>query len=169
MTEREGIPFDRGMPTGPEVTSLMEAFPEIEKLKGEVITHKEIQGHIKCEYPDGRYKIVVGAWRRRLLREKGIHLKGDRFDVVRVGFAVLTADEQVIDSIGGFKKAYRQIGRNQKRAFLAEESELDAIGKRRRLAAMEHGAHIRTAMLAGEKTIIQLPTKPEQAPRTEEE
>lgn len=58
-------PGEDGIPTGPEVTALLAAFPEL--LPGTCVTYESIEAVIQTAYGTRRFETVMRAWRRALL------------------------------------------------------------------------------------------------------
>lgn len=74
-------------PTGPDVDRLA----AMAYVEGATITHDEIQEAIGERKGSQRYQTVVGAWKRRMLRERNIVLAA----VPGVGYEVLRPGQRV--------------------------------------------------------------------------
>lgn len=93
----------KGIPTGPDVRKLIEA---LELAPDAVIPHERISGLISAEHGGDRYRVVVGAWRRRVFRELGIQIASER----GIGYRVLTASGAVSAAVNDFGRAAKKIG-----------------------------------------------------------
>lgn len=99
--------FAHGIPTEPDVATLMEAFkvPSV----GTVIQHGAIETLIKQDRKTCRYKSVTTAWRRKLYKDHNVIMGS----IPSVGFKSLEPDERA-DFIGAkYKTGIRHVKRSQ--------------------------------------------------------
>jgi hypothetical protein len=97
--------FRRGVPVGPDVDALMEAFD----LKvGDNVTNKDISRVLREDHGSSRYKTVITSWRKRLAREKNFELKADH---VGIGYTVISDVQKMTERNGELHKWFRGIGR----------------------------------------------------------
>lgn len=64
--------FNLGMPTGPDVKKLEEAFPDLKP--GQEIGYEMIEGLIGLQHVSSRFSAVFGAWRRQVFRQRQLRL-----------------------------------------------------------------------------------------------
>jgi hypothetical protein len=145
-----------GLPTGPEVKKLEEAFPEMEKRRGTTILHEDIEAVLRLPRTESRYKTVVNAWRSKVRREHGIDIRGDLPEVIGVGYRVLAHVEQAQFGNTRTRWGTRQIGRAQVSMAYVDQSVLPADVKRQ----LEHDqmvvAKLRTAYLESRRFVPRL-------------
>lgn len=72
----EGAVFFGGIPTDIEVAKLEEAFGTPDE--GVVLNYEDIDGVLGMSRDEARWRSVVGAWRKKLLREKNLTSRGVR-------------------------------------------------------------------------------------------
>lgn len=94
----------KGLPTGPDVRRLIE---NVKLAPDAVISHERIADLISAMPGSGRYRVVVGAWRRRVFREHGLQIASER----GVGYRVLTASGAVSVAVNDFGRAAKKISR----------------------------------------------------------
>jgi len=94
----------KGLPTGPDVRRLIES---IELTPDAVIPHERIAELISAKHDSDRYRVVVGAWKRRVFRERGLQIASER----GIGYRVLTASGAVSVAVTDFGRATKKISR----------------------------------------------------------
>jgi|SRR5688572_17030408 len=96
--------FQGGVPTGPDVTKLMELDPQ----PGMSLSYEEIERAIGLRYGDARFNTVIESFRKRLFRERLLQTK-------RAGGAIhfLTNDGAHDEGRARVKKIGRQAGRHR--------------------------------------------------------
>lgn len=124
MSEANQLYFG-GLPTGPQVRKLEEAFPDIESLRASTIPHEEIEAAINEKRGTGRYKTVVDAWRRKVERNTGIVISG-LGEAQGIGYRVLAHGEQVGFGVNKRKKASRYIRRGWAAVANTDDDRLSA-------------------------------------------
>ena len=95
MSAKDSLIFNAGVPTAPDVTRLEEAFPDLPD--GKLIQWDEMETVLHFTKTDSRFRTVVGAWRKKLERERNIILGA----VAGVGLEVLTREQRC--EVGGSK------------------------------------------------------------------
>lgn len=82
-----------GVPTAPMIKRLEAKYPEIDKMRGTILTHEELESIVGEPRDANRYRTIVSAYRKKVWREHGIMISGRGTD--GAGFKILTDDEQV--------------------------------------------------------------------------
>lgn len=77
-------PFFGGMPYGPDVRRLEEAFPVTELTEGKVIEHEMLSGVLDLKRGTQRYYGVINAWRSRVRNSNGVILEWQPGDGLKV-------------------------------------------------------------------------------------
>src|SRR5690348_13306530 len=93
----------------------------IKPKSGDVYDHKDIAGVAGVEFPSNRYRGLISAWRKRLLRELNIDIEA----VIGFGYRVLDDNERVSVGIKDFGLSVRNMGRSAQRIALADVQKLD--------------------------------------------
>ena len=123
--------FLGGMPTDADVRLICAALPNLKE--GDDVTHEQIEQAINIGRNESRYRTVVNAWRKSLL-------KNDNLEVVAVpsvGYRCLTPPERVKHNLNGFQVGSRKQGRHVRRSSLiptqtltkADQAKLDHLQK----------------------------------------
>ncbi len=89
--------YFNGLPTGPAVKKLEEKWPDVESLRGTMLSHADLEALIGEKRTASRYRTVMSAWRRKLLNESGIVLTGR--GAGGEGYRVLSDNDQVSFSV----------------------------------------------------------------------
>lgn len=110
--------FLGGVPTEPDVKKLIEAFPTLKP--DDVVTHEEIAAIIGDTHRSSRFRTVVEAWRRALLKLHNIDTKAIR----GVGYQVLQPMDRISASIKDYGAGTRKIVRSVGRARRVEMEKL---------------------------------------------
>lgn len=110
-----------GVPYDPDVRKLQERFgvPEV----GEIIRYEALAKVVDAEPGTGRFRGVVDAWLRRLLREHNVEAKTLR----GVGFEFMTPNERVDEGARRSRLNARQLGRITRKVGMVPSSELDPL------------------------------------------
>jgi hypothetical protein len=114
--DQKHMPWNEGMPTKPDVDSLLKAFPPETIKPGEWrASDAEIKPHIgKC---DGRrYTTVTLAWRKRLERDHRVIL----FRQESVGYFCPTPDEVFAATHPTYEHVGRSIGKQMKHVAIVK-------------------------------------------------
>src|SRR5687767_8939308 len=77
-----------GRSAEPSVRALVDA---VGLTRGTLVSHAQIEAIIGEPCTSTHYRSVIAAWRRRLLREFGVHLESQR----GVGYTLVKAPEQL--------------------------------------------------------------------------
>ena len=120
--------FLGGVPTAPDVQSMIEAFGVPEE--GSVVSCEAIEAAINAPRGSDRYKTVIGAWKKRMENEHGVVLVA----VPNVGYKAADPNGKLDVSHGYFKQSIRRASRCSKIAGITDKRRLDADGQR----ALEH-------------------------------
>lgn len=101
--------FLGGVPTEPDVKRLIEAYSTLKP--GDEITHAEMARTIDADERSNRYRTVVTAWRRQMLKLHNVDMQPIR----GVGFRIIDGIERISASVkdygGGVRKIVRSVGR----------------------------------------------------------
>lgn len=112
-----------GDPVKPHVDKLMEHItPKI----GDVYQHADIAHVAEVEYPSSRYRSIITAWKKRLMRELNIDLDS----VSGIGYRVLDDNERVAVGIKDFATSVRHMGHSVDRISRADTAKLDDMHRR---------------------------------------
>lgn len=107
-----------GEPIRPHVELLMES---IKPEAGDAYSHRQLADVAGLTYPSARYMAVIGAWKRRLLREVNVDLQS----VPSFGYRVLDDNERVGAGIRDFSRSVRSMGKSADRISRADVAKLD--------------------------------------------
>jgi hypothetical protein len=148
--------FDGPLPTSAEVNSLMEYFQDV--AEGVVVSHQDLAALIGIDYGKSRYRTVIQAFARRLLRERNLQLGV----VVGQGYKILTPSERVSVATTvttyAFKKmhgAYERFAAVP-RDRLATEAERKILDNRQILIAklIEESDQVKNAMALQKSEVL---------------
>lgn len=114
-----------GIPYGPDVRKLEEAFPNPEE--DQVITSEEFEKVIRTPAKTARFYGVINTWRRRLRTDRNI----DTEWVQGVGVKILNPADRLKVSEGNIKQGIRHTGRAFRRLAITPRERLDATGQQR--------------------------------------
>jgi hypothetical protein len=148
----------RGMPSGPDVRKLLDAFGALQP--GLQITHAEMEDAlVTVRYGSQRYKTVVAAWRKTLLDRHNIDIQS----VPGIGYRVLNDEERVDAGLSGSKRGLREIVRSARRSdrVITEDPVLvhkQAVQRRLTMA-------INDEFKRQTKALLELPPPMQQQPR----
>ncbi|MFM7007999.1 MAG: hypothetical protein ACKO0Z_01485 [Betaproteobacteria bacterium] len=109
----------------PDVDKLMEHF---DLHPGDVILHQDIAHVANARYQSNRYRSIIVAWRRRLLREKNI----DIAPKIGHGYFVLSDNERVSYGVTDFEHSVRKMGKSADRVSRADAAKMDDTHRRQR-------------------------------------
>jgi len=99
--------FNAGVPYGPDIKRLNEAFPAAQLIPESIIPHEELEAIVRARRGTGRYYGVVNSWTKGLLSEHRIYLRWEQ----RVGLKVLSAKDTWTD---GRKRTRQKIRQTQR-------------------------------------------------------
>lgn len=120
--------FIGGMPYGPDIRRLADAFPLPSLKEGRIISHEELAG---CLEPiargSARYYAVVNAWISRQRNDNGVFI---RWEHTR-GIKVLDPSEVLETAETRTKQKARQLGKAVKTFGWVDRSRLDQTGQKR--------------------------------------
>jgi len=128
-----------GIPYGPDVRKLEEAFPTPDE--DQVIRHSEFEALIKIPAKTNRYYGVVNAWRRRLRNDRNI----DSEWIHGIGLKFLNPADRLKESERNIKQGIRHTGRAFRRLAIVPRERLDGIGQARYDHAMGVAAKLSQA------------------------
>lgn len=145
-----------GVPTGPDVKKIMDAFPDIQV--GQIITHAEIEAVTGLMRKTSRYSTVTKAWKDELLDKKDIEMKAEYGQ----GFKRLNPQERIESNIDVMHQGIRKVKRGARRVGIVQTDDPVLMHKRDtavRSAAVLDAEHLRM------KAEIRLPPPATQNPR----
>ena len=128
-----------GIPYGPDVRKLEEAFPSPDE--DQIIRHGEFEGLLKIESQTSRYYGVINTWRRRLRNERNI----DSEWLHGIGLKILNPADRLKESERNVKQGIRHTGRAFRRLAIVPRERLDAIGQARYDHALQVASKLTTA------------------------
>jgi hypothetical protein len=135
-----------GMPTGPDVRKLCDAFADLKV--GATILYSDVSAVIGVPYPSNRWNSVVDAWRKHLLGQE------TNLDLARIAgthLLVLSAPQRVDKGSENVRRRVRAIRRDANRVANVPTAELDDISKRRRDHVLQRAAILLDADRDGKK------------------
>lgn len=147
-----------GIPTEPDVRKLMDHFgvPQPGLIAHEVL--EQLVGH---EHTSSRYVTVVGAWRKKLLREFNVASKAEPGD----GIKILTEPERVEESRRRLGQSARQAARDHRWALMIDASKLDDVARKKLDHTLRATAAVATAAAVNIKELATALKAPAQLPR----
>jgi hypothetical protein len=125
-----------GIPYGPDVRKLEEAFPNPEE--DQVIKSEDFEKIIRVEQKTARFYGVINAWRRRLRTDRNI----DSEWVHGVGVKILNPADRLKVSEVNIKQGIRKTGRAFRRLAITPRERLDAVGQQRYDHQLQVGAKL---------------------------
>jgi hypothetical protein len=125
-----------GIPYGPDVRKLEEAFPNPEE--DQIIKSEEFEKIIRVEQKTARFYGVINAWRRRLRTDRNI----DSEWVHGVGVKILNPADRLKVSEVNIKQGIRRTGRAFRRLAITPRERLDAVGQQRYDHQLQVGAKL---------------------------
>ena len=112
-TKTSGI-FRGGVPTEPDVKTLMQHIDIWGWAQGAIIPYSHVENVINVTKDSYRFKSVTASWKRRMLRERNM----DVIAVAGVGYRWLPEAERVTESVRDNVKHTKGIGRAVRRISL---------------------------------------------------
>jgi len=112
-----------GMPTGPDVRKLTKAVGC--PAEGSLITHEQLEQILEETRTSGRYRVVVTAWRKKLLADHNVDTEAEHGQ----GLRVLRAEERISKGIQGVQAGVRKQLRSIKRADRVQTDNDDLLKK----------------------------------------
>jgi hypothetical protein len=153
-----------GIPTGPEVRKLQEAFGNISDRKGTTIRHEDIEGIIDIPRDSNRYRTVINAWRRKVASESGVEIRGDLREVVGVGFRILSDSEQISFGVSLRNRGGKKIRHSHRAIFNTDDKNLSAEERRIKEHGILAARHIHAAIVESRRFLPSAPDSPESRP-----
>jgi len=117
--------WKRGVPYGPQVRRLEEAYPKPDENL--MLTHEELEKLTGEQRGTPRYYRVVNSWRKKLFNELGI----DSSWIWGEGIKILEPADRLHASETDFKTGLRKAKRAIRRLAATPRDRLDAIGQQR--------------------------------------
>jgi len=117
--------WKNGLPYGPQVKKMEEAFPSPEENK--LLLHEDLEKLIGEKRGSQRYYGVINSWRKKIFNELGIDtawMPGD-------GVKILPPEERLHASEFDFRIGLRKTKRAIRRLAATPRDRLDEIGQRR--------------------------------------
>lgn len=121
---KQAKPFFGGIPTGPDVKKLMDAYGV--PAPG-LVSHEALEGILTLDRDASRYRTIVHAWRSRLLRENNVA----SIAVPGEGIRFLTEPERVEQGRRLLGLSARQVGRVHRWSVMVDVTKLDEVTRRR--------------------------------------
>lgn len=129
-----------GVPTGPDIVRIREAFPN--PAEGDIIEYSKISTVLGCPKSSGRFKTVTNRWRK-------LH-EAETRQVIGVepgvGFVVLSPVQTLDTGVGKLRHAARAVRRGGDLAGKADKSRLSTEDRTRADHAVRASATILGAM-----------------------
>lgn len=122
-----------GLPTGPDVKKLEEAFGTPEPG---LIKHEEIEAVIGERRGTSRYRTVVNAWRKQLFNTSNVEARAEP----GLGILFMTAKERSENGVRGIRHAARHVVRVVNRVRAVPVDELDEVTRRKHDHLLRQGA-----------------------------
>ncbi len=119
--------FLGGMPYGPEVKKLEEAFPVPLLVEGKKILHEQLEGILDLKRGSKRYYPIVNSWIKRRKNENAIVIVWEP----KHGIAVLGPGEIMHVAETRTIQKLKQTGRAVRLYQYVDRKRLDAIGQQR--------------------------------------
>ena len=148
----------RGVPVGPDVDVLDRHFNGL--THGQVLAHDDLSDVMGYSRGSSRYRSVINAWRRQLLREHGIELQSVR----SIGLRVMTDPERVDAHVDKAALGIRKIARAGKSLSAIPRSTLTTAARTKADHAQILIASMRLDASAF-KSELQAPKPAPQSPR----
>jgi hypothetical protein len=128
-----------GIPYGPDVRKLEEAFPNPEE--DQLIKSEEFEKIIRVEQKTSRFYGVINAWRRRLRADRNI----DSEWIHGIGVKILNPADRLKVSEVNIKQGIRKTGRAFRRLAITPRERLDTVGQQRYDHQLQVGARLTQA------------------------
>lgn len=150
--------FRGGIPYGPQVAKLVTHFGT---PSPGVIEHGSIEGVIGEKWRSTRYRQVVGAWRRKMLREWNVGTKAEMGEGIRV----LTEAERVEEGRRMVGQNARHVLRAHRWVLMVDAAKLDDVAKKRHEHLTLFSARMSEAASTNAKALAETLKAPAQLPR----
>jgi len=111
-------PFKGGIPYGPDLAILDATFPDLEP--GGRVSYIEIESTINTKYSTNRWKGILSAWKKRLIRDRGLEIGYDHGEAL----LILTAQEALGQTVGEVRSMGRRVGRTSRKAMRIKRHDL---------------------------------------------
>jgi alkylated DNA nucleotide flippase Atl1 len=134
--------FFGGIPTAPDVERLVEKLGDIKE--GQVVAYDDISKIIREDKNTNRFRSVVGAWIRKMGRERNLVLEA----VPNVGYKVLLPSERVDYSGRKVRHGFRRIKRG---ASVARSTSRETLSEDQR-RTVDHLSQIDATLRLAEAT-----------------
>ena len=125
-----------GIPYGPDIRKLEEAFPNPEE--DQVIKSEEFENIIRVPQKTQRFYGVINTWRRRLRTDRNI----DSEWLPGVGVKILDPADRLKVSESNIKHGIRKTGRGFRRLAITPRERLDTVGQQRYDHQLQVGAKL---------------------------
>lgn len=153
-----------GLPTGPELRKLHEAFPDLASLRGTMITHEQLEPIVGAIRKSNRYRTILSRWRKQIEKATGIVIDGTG-EAQGVGFMVLADSDQVHFGVNKRKQAQRKIRRWHSSVANVNEEKLTSEERRIREHEMFAAGKIHAALMETRRPIPRI-APPEVQPKS---
>ena len=102
-----GDTFKGGIPYGPDLKRLREAYPSDTLVEGLLIDHATLEGILGEQRGTGRYYGVINSWKAKELNKNGIYIAWEPGD----GLKVLTPAEILVRGDTRTLQKIKQLGK----------------------------------------------------------
>ena len=147
MKSNTNAPFFGGLPTKIDVDRLMEIFRRF--VEGDIIPYPEIEAAIKEKRQSSRFRSVVVAWRKRLMKEENALL----IAVPNDGYRIAPPAERMTFSAAQTFQGRKRIMRGAAVAAATDEGRLSPEHKKLREHLQTLPARLRLAELTAPKQL----------------
>jgi len=141
--------FKGGIPYGPDIKRLSEAFPVPELTEGLIISHPKLEAILEIARTSQRYYGVVNAWISKQKHDNGIIIKWQP----SVGLKVLNPAEVLEFAETRTKQKAKQLGRSVKWFSWVDRKRLDDTGQKRLDHQMMVSARMAQAVASAQKEL----------------
>lgn len=151
--------FFGGVPTEPDVNKLLATYGT--PSEGAVIFYDDISQVLQQDRHSSRFKTVVSAWRKQLLKSYNLDSKAKAGE----GILILTPEERVCESGKNLLSSARQVRRGFVRASTVPVARLDTINRQKHDHMMRIGRVMHDAITTNCKALTYELKAVEQLPR----
>lgn len=147
MKQNTTAPFFGGIPTKIDVDRLMELIAKFKE--GDLVPYPDIESSIGEKRTTHRFRSVVTAWRKRLMKEKNFLL----IAITNEGYKIALPDERMTFSAAQAFQGRKKIMRGSAVAAATDETRLSPEHKKLREHLQTLPARLRLAELTAPKPL----------------
>lgn len=141
--------FRGGLPYGPEMHRLDDAFPLSALNEGRIVKHAELEGVLGVKRGSARYYGVIHAWMARQRNNNNVFLAWEP----TIGLKVLDPGQVLDFAEGRTRQKIRQVGRAIRTFGYVDRARLDKTGQARLDHQLMVTGRIKTAMDSAKKEL----------------